>query len=280
MRSLYGGNDEYYTNPMIAEQLVEKTIKFLDIRGVYNPVFVEPSAGEGAFSGYLDLRGNMCLAYDINPKGEYAELMVTKRDFLTEGMTTLPEHIYVAIGNPPFGFACSKAVQFFNKCAEYCDFIAFILPKTFYKPSIQQKLNPYFHLEYSEVLPNNSFILNGEPHSVPCVFQIWQRQEEMRVSRKSDLKEFLHCVTKDRADFAMRRVGGRAGQILDGLDYNENTTYFFKEAKAGVLDMLKRIDFSGLVSNTAGVKSLSKAELADSLVAQEIIEGKRTSFNG
>jgi predicted RNA methylase len=126
MRSLYGGNDEYYTNPMIAERLVEKTIEILDLRGINNPVFVEPAAGKGAFSGYLDLRGNMCLAYDINPKGEYAEYSVTKRDFLTEGIKVLPEHIYVAIGNPPFGFACNKAVKFFNKCAEFCDSIAFI----------------------------------------------------------------------------------------------------------------------------------------------------------
>jgi hypothetical protein len=36
--------------------------------------------------------------------------------------------------------------------------------------------------------------------------------------------------------------------------------------------MLKRIDFTTAVNNTAGVRSLSKAEIADSLVAQEKIE--------
>jgi predicted RNA methylase len=279
MRSLYGGNDEYYTNPMIAGQLVEKTIKFLDVRGVFNPVFVEPSAGECAFSSYLDLRGNMCLAYDINPKGEYAEQTVTKRDFLAEGIEVLPEQIYVSIGNPPFGFACSKAIQFFNKCAEFSEFIAFIVPKTFLKSSIQNKLNPYFHLEYSEVIPNNAFLLDGEPHNVPCVFQIWQRYENPRKERKADLSEFLESVAPSEAEFAMRRVGGRAGQILEGFDYSTNTTYFFKEAKSGVLDALRKIDFSKIVQNTAGVRSLSKSEIAELLVAQEIIEGKRESFD-
>jgi len=279
MRSLYGGNDEYYTSPMIAERLVEKTIKFLDIRGVFNPVFVEPAAGEGAFSGYLGIRGNMCLAYDINPKGEYAEYTVTKRDFLKEGIEVLPEHIYVSIGNPPFGFACSKAIQFFNKCAEFSEFIAFILPRTFFKSSIQSKLNPYFHLEYSEIIPPNTFLLDGEPHSVPCVFQIWQKSDTPRKDRKADLDEFLISVAPNEADFAIRRVGGRAGQILEGLDYNKNTTYFFKEAKEGVLDTLKKIDFSSVVKNTAGVRSLSKTEIAELLVAQEIVDGKRKSFD-
>lgn len=279
MRSLHGGNDEYYTNPMLAGQLVEKTIKFLDVRGISNPVFVEPAAGEGAFCSYLDLRGSMCLAYDVNPKGQWAEMMVVKRDFLKEGIKVLPEHTYVSIGNPPFGFACSKAIQFFNKCAEFSECIAFILPRTFFKSSIQRKLNPHFHLEYSEVLPSRSFLLDGEPYSVPCVFQIWQKHNEPRKDRKANLDEFLKSVPPNEADFAMRRVGGRAGQILEGFDYNRNTTYFFKEMKEGVFDTLKTIDFSVTVKNTAGVRSLSKEEIAESLIAQEIIKGKRESFN-
>ena len=48
------------------------------------------------------------------------------------------------LGNPPFGKNCSLAIKFFNKAAEFADLIAFIIPRTFKRISIQNKLNLNF----------------------------------------------------------------------------------------------------------------------------------------
>jgi hypothetical protein len=49
------------------------------------------------------------------------------------------------------------------------------------------------------------------------VFQIWQKSEQLRQTSKSNLDEFLKSVPQDEADFAMRRVGGRAGRYSKAL---------------------------------------------------------------
>ena len=57
---------------------------------------------------------------------------------------------YLVVGNPPFGKISSIAIKFFNKSAEYADCIAFIIPRTFKRVSVQNKLNLNFHLMYNE----------------------------------------------------------------------------------------------------------------------------------
>jgi len=60
---------------------------------------------------------------------------------------------YIVIGNPPFGKNSSLVINFFNKSAEFADVITFILPKTFKRVSIQNKLNLNFILIYNEDIP-------------------------------------------------------------------------------------------------------------------------------
>jgi hypothetical protein len=77
------------------------------------------------------------------------------------------------IGNPPFGKNASKAVRFFNQAALFARIIAFIVPRSFEKESIINRLNQNFHLIHVSQLPRNSFSFENIVVDVPCSFCVW-----------------------------------------------------------------------------------------------------------
>lgn len=270
MRYILGGNDEYYTSDEVAKSLVYTLLK--DLPESESRIFFEPAAGHGAFLKPL-WKSNLCgFGIDINP--QHPE--VIELDFLKDDIPTIFAHYLekkdieiIAVGNPPFGFAGNNAIKFFNGCAAFSDYICFIVPKTFKKLSVQNKLDNRFHLYKEYSIPKKSFILNGEKHHVPCIFQIWKKGTDLRKQVVGDLCNFLKQVDKNNADFAMRRVGSKAGKILDGFDYSPSSTYFFKVIKDGTLEKLRNADFSEISNNTVGVKSISQLEIYQYLESLE-----------
>lgn len=259
--------DQFYTNPELATKLLEVLNDIMDIRGSF---FVEPSAGSGSFSDLLS-RNNL-LALDIDPKQDY----IKQQDYLKFDSSDLPQNQnIIVIGNPPFGKNSSLAIKFFNISAKYTNYIAFILPKTFKKDSVINKLDRNMFLIHEESLSKNSFIYNGEPYDVPCVFQIWEKRSEQRdlipQLKETELFEF---TTKDKADFAIRRVGGLAGKVLEKFEeYKEASHYFIKVNKKVIkkktlikLLQSKYKEFQKLAKNTAGNPSLSKHELIKTII--------------
>jgi hypothetical protein len=260
MRYIKGGQDEYYTSDAVASNLVHITLNELSTEEFL--FFVEPSAGAGAFSLRLP---DPKVAFDINPQVD----SIVELDFLADDFDEfIPEDMtIVSIGNPPFGFACNKAIQFFNRCAEFSNYIAFIVPRTFKKISVQNRLHKNFHLAKEFTVPKYAFVVDGKPYDVPCVFQIWERKENLRPIKTGNLAKYLVITTPDKADFAMRRVGGKAGQVLTGLDHSISSTYFFKEVIKGTKDLLKNATFEDR-DNTAGVRSISQLEIFEYLEEQ------------
>ena len=141
------------------------------------------------------------------------------------------------------------------------------MPRTFNKQSVHNKLNRNFHLKLSIDLPKNSFIFNGQPYDVPCVFQIWQYSAQERKIVKSKTKcELFEFVKKKDADFAIRRAGGRAGTaFLDVADLSEESNVFckvFDKTKTEeIVSLINSIDFTKIANSTAGVRSVSKGEM-------------------
>ena len=248
--------DQYYTNPTEAEKCVSELKKYIGVgRRRY---VVEPSAGAGAFLGFF----KNTIAVDLEPKATG----IIKSDFFktSREMLNLPTKSHVTIlGNPPFGFAGSLAIKFFNHAATLANTIAFIVPRSFEKTSIQNRLNLNFHLIYERVLPKNSFILHNETYDVPCVFQIWIRKKQPRtpITFNTNDFSFVKKLEADASTFCLRRVGGRAGKVLDGINHSESSTYFIKPHIKNVKKLLNSVDFSEVVVKTAGVRSLSKTEL-------------------
>lgn len=217
-------NDQFYTKKKIAKNVFEKVSnKYPEI-----DMYIEPSAGSGAF--YTLLPEECRFGLDIDPKISGIK-KANYFEFCANEFKKSYNNICV-IGNPPFGKNSSLAVKFFNHSAEYAKYIAFILPRTFRKDSIVNRLNKNFHLSYEEILHKNSFeLLDKTEYSVPCVFQIWERKNK---TRKSIVKDKLHkdwtWVTKtENPDFAIRRVGVNAGKIYKySSKISESSHYFIK----------------------------------------------------
>jgi len=247
-------NDQFYTKPSVALTLsdfVKRQPWFNDIERV-----VEPSAGVGAFSGLFE----NCLAFDIEPRAEN----IVQADFLAIEVTKGPKTL--AIGNPPFGRQSSLVIKFFKKCAEFADYIAFILPKSFEKASMQNRLPLTHSLIYSELLPSNSFHVDGMDYDVPSLFQIWNCSPRNKIEIKRD-SAYFKWVSKEEGQVAVRRVGFRAGQVCVGEDYintcPESHYYLMAERLPSVLACFQSIDWTKKSVFTAGPRSLSKSEIVE-----------------
>src|SRR5690606_19060749 len=118
---------------------VLKVLNLVEKDGI--ALFIEPAAGGGAFIKPLLEAGYEVKAFDIEPHFSG----ITKQDFYEVEISRPTKGKVVSIRNPPFGFSSNNAIRFFNKCSEFSDYIAFILPKTFKKASVQNKLNRNFH---------------------------------------------------------------------------------------------------------------------------------------
>ena len=126
--------DQFYTKDEIAKKYYDIFTKYID----QYDIILEPSAGKGAF--YKLLPENKRQGIDLEPK--YPGII--KQDFFE--YIPVPDKKYTIIGNPPFGKVSSLAIKFFNYGAKFADSISFIIPQTFNRSSIQNKLDLNFHL--------------------------------------------------------------------------------------------------------------------------------------
>ena len=216
--------------------------------------YLEPSVGSGALLGLIP--GENCVCFDLYPDSNLG-FNVIHADFLE--VNIIAKNL-ITIMNPPFGKNSSLAIKFFNKCASVSKKIICIVPLTFNKKSVTDKLDPFFSLVYSSTLPEKSFTVSGEDYAVPCCVQVWIKTDSKRIIQKNktttDLFEF---GTFEDHDFAIRRAGSKAGKVIS---HNKNVDgiYWIKGSEE-ILELIKQCDFSQVVSNTSGVRSLSKMEL-------------------
>ncbi len=251
--------DRFYTKDEIAQECVN--FFYEKVRIDKSILFIEPSAGAGAFLPYL----KNYKAFDILPANEN----IIQANWLSLDKSNLNQDgsIIVVIGNPPFGVQNNLAIKFFNSSV-FADYIAFILPKSFKKTSIQNQLDLNFKLIAEKDIPSKSFLLNGESYGVNCVFQIWKKSKEKRkiVRGKTTTKYFDFTKDKNKATCSLRRVGAAAGNASFELSFSEQSNYFLinrtelnDEEFVNFLNSLahKRAE------NAVGPKSLSKSELIE-----------------
>lgn len=247
--------DQFYTNSDIALKCYDLLQGVLAQNNIKPTIWLEPSAGSGAF---FSIVSGSKLGIDIDPKID----KVVKADFLEY---SLKDEGYITIGNPPFGKNSSLAIKFFNKCSEVSKVVAFIVPKTFKKDSVQKKLNNHMHLAFEWDVPSNSFNIKKEIVDVPCVFQVWIKQDIVRQNtNKSSLAEDFIFTNRTTANIAFQRVGVRAGTIKGCAAFPEiadASHLFINTLQPDVVKILKVIDWSAIKFNTAGNPSISKREL-------------------
>ena len=168
------GLDKFYTNVDYAKKCIDKLFELYD-KSEFNLV-IEPSAGNGSFFNQLDFADK--IGIDILPGESLHDTNIIKMDFFEYKPHEDATNILV-IGNPPFGRVSSIAIKFFNHAALFADFIAFIIPRTFRKLSVQNRLNNRFHLMYDEDVPIKPCIFTPKM-TVKCCFQIWKKSDIVR----------------------------------------------------------------------------------------------------
>lgn len=264
--------DQFYTEVGVAKSCISIVTSLFPYTS--ECFWVEPSAGDGAFLKNISYEK---IGMDVDPKGDE----ILKRDFFTWKPPDNPDKDIIIIGNPPFGRQSSMAKAFIRRSCEFAKVIAFILPKSFTKPSMYGVFSPKFHLVHSHELEKNSFVINDAKYDVPCVFQVWEKRKTNRPIMDAKVEPMGFKYVKDvkdvKADYdaAFRRVGGLAGMCYknDGVTkYSHQSHYFLKFDDGVDVDaVVKKINLHTFPSNTVGPRSLSKTE-ANTVINEIIFE--------
>lgn len=252
--------DKFFTLPEVAKSCINFIKNTVNTRGI--SLWIEPSAGAGAFLDQLPLNS---IGLDIDPHSGEGN-RIQKTDFLDWEYPD--QKNIITVGNPPFGKNSALAVRFFNHAAKSSSIIAFIVPKTFKKDSLKNRLDDNFHLIGELPIASNSFTFLEQIYDVPCVFQVWEKRAYKRklIKQKTKTNDF-QFVKREEADFAFQRVGARAGKIYSAPDQfywrSPSSHYFIKDCTPDkrVSEVLLNIFWDEIKFQTAGNPSIAKSEL-------------------
>lgn len=261
------GLDKFYTKINISKMCIDEVEKYVKLSNF--DLIIEPSAGNGSF--YSQIQHKNKIGIDILPELD----VLIKKDFLLYIPPKKNNKILV-IGNPPFGKVSSLAVKFFNHSSIWADTIAFIIPRTFRRISVQNQLSLDFHLLHDIDIPTTPCSFEP-PMSVKCCFQIWvkrnQKREIITLPIIHNSWDFLPLGPLDdkkqptppvNADFALRAYGGNCGEIFDeNLSKLRPKSYHWIKTnidKQILIKQFKKLDYS-ISKNTARQNSIGKAEL-------------------
>ena len=263
--------DQFYTDTNVAKKCIKQIMSSLkSTSSEYDPssyLWVEPSAGSGSFLHNIPNTYTK-IGLDIDPKG--ADIL--PHDFLQWTPPQDNTKPILVFGNPPFGSQSTLAKAFITRSCSFAELVAFILPKSFVKPSMYRAFDPLFHCIHSSNIAEDAFVLadSTTKHNVPCVFQIWAKRTQPRaVEEKVTENGFEYVKVSDPYDVAFRRVGVYAGKCYinvaeSGTEYSCQSHHFLKfDEKYGkcIEDISKKINSHKFPSNTVGPRSLSKSEI-------------------
>lgn len=262
--------DQFFTKKDVAESCL-KELKLIFKLRMFGTI-IEPSAGEGSFFKLLPENKRIAIELDkilCKQNPEYQCKSFFKYRYKSENKK---EKVLV-IGNPPFGTQNKLSVDFFNHAATFAEVIAFIIPKTWNKDSIQNRLDKNFVLVKSIDLTEDCFY-GDKATNVKCCFQIWRRSLEIRVPVKKVLNhkdwDFLsYSKTEDdlippiNANFVILAYGSNSGQISNDLfKWRPKSVHFIKSKidKKELMERFTTLDYS-CANNSARQSSLCKADL-------------------
>ena len=262
------GLDKFYTIDSVVDTCISTITKQYD----WNSwgMVIEPSAGNGSFFHKIPVSNDNKIGLDIQP--EHVDII--EKNFFDYDAEKNGK--ILVIGNPPFGRNCSIAVKFFNHASNWCDTIAFIIPRTFRRESIQNRLNLNFHLVLDEEIPTKPCSFTP-PMMVKCCFQIWEKRdykrEIIKLETSHDDWDFLTLGPNDdknqptppsNTNFVIRAYGGNCGEIKTDnfANLRPKSWHWIKcnKNKDELIVNFSKLDYSNCL-NTARQNSLGRGEL-------------------
>lgn len=256
------GTEQYYTPAEVAERLTKTMVSIVD--RPHERIWIEPAAGTGAFSIAMRKAGiSQILAWDIEPKAAGIE----KGSFLDVVPETLDlrELGAVCLTNPPFGRNHALSIPFFNHAARFCDYIGFIVPKSWRKWSVVNRLDQNMHLIHDEELDINYVDDQGQPltknKTLKTIFQVWEKRPVTRARIVVEDRGYIQKCSPEEADVAVCVFGYGCGTVHVDFPRQKNTTLMFLKAAPQVIEALQQVDFSRFYNNVAYVEALSLPEI-------------------
>jgi predicted RNA methylase len=270
------GKEQYYTPADLAERLISEVSAL--VPDLANRTVIEPAGGTGSFiKAAQNIGVTNFLSFDIEPK----HALVKKADFLAKNFTAKDA---VTISNPPFGRNNSLSIPFFNKAADHSEFICFIVPRSWRKWSVINRLDRRFHL-----VADHDILIDYEDDlgerlssrtSLSTCFQIWQRKDELRPLIKVKDMGLVQKCGPDEADVALTIFGFGCGKVRTEFERKPNSTVMFlRVIHPRALEALKSVDFNRFSKNTAYTAALALPEI-NYLLNEKILENPHLEEQG
>lgn len=252
------GKEQYYTPKPVAQKLVSEIEKILG--PLSGKTILEPAGGSGAFIDAVLRAGvDRVISFDIEPLHE----LVSQGNFLEQEIV---ERNLVTISNPPFGRNNSLSIPFFNHAAEISDAICFIVPRSWRKWSVTNRLDLRFELALDidldiDYVDAGGSALSTKSHLATC-FQIWRKTQTKRAVVRVIDKGIIEKVSPELADVSLTIFGYGCGKVKTKFEPVANTTQMFlKLHHPQALVALETVDYSKFYKNTAYTEALSLQEI-------------------
>jgi predicted RNA methylase len=268
------GKEQYYTPKSLALDLVVQIEKVLG--PLAGKTVLEPAGGTGAFIEAVQAVGvSKVVSFDIEPLHE----LVTEGNFLEQ---EVKESNLVTISNPPFGRNNSLSIPFFNHAALVSDAICFIVPRSWRKWSVTNRLDLGFELTLDldleiDYVDAEGLPLSNKTHLATC-FQIWKKADLPRALVRVADRGIIEKVSPEQADVSLTIFGYGCGKVKTEFEPVPNTTQMFlKLNHPQALAALESVDYSKFFKNTAYTEALSLQEinylLNEKIYGNPMIEG-------
>jgi len=252
------GKEQYYTPPAIASQILESLSEIVD--DYSERTLIEPAGGTGTFIDAARMIGIVnIISFDIEP----LHPEVKTGDFLSQHLSISGA---ITVSNPPFGRNNSLSIPFFNHAAKYSDLIVFIVPRSWRKWSVLNKLDPQFHLVRDDDLSIDYVNADGEllhqNNGLRTCVQYWKRQSDRRPKIVVEDRGLIEKCGFHEADVSLTIFGYGCGTVRTDFSRKSNTTQMFLKLRHPMaLEALEKVDFSRFYLNTAYTEALSIKEI-------------------
>ncbi len=265
------GKEQFYTPAGLAESLVGEVAAL--VPDFSTRTVLEPAGGTGAFvSAAANAGAKSILSFDIEPKAPG----VIEADFLTSAEKLQGLNGAITISNPPFGRNNSLSIPFFNLAAKHSDVIAFIVPRSWRKWSVLNRLDRNFELVSDKDLQIDYVDEIGssiwQKNNLNTCFQIWRRSDKLRPLIRVRDAGLIERATPQTADLALTCFGFSCGKVSTDFERVPNTTsMFLRVHDVRALKALHEVDYSRFYRNTAYTEALSLPEVR--YLVQEAVLG-------